>query len=80
MRFSHIADKIFDNLDNDSLVTCRLVNKTWFSFIEDSKLLWLRIIKTCTGNQVFWKVIVEKAPTDILKELSKALIDKVGSL
>ena len=51
LRFDHISNKIFNNLDNQSLVTCRLVNKTWLSYLEDSKLLWIRIIQKCTGNQ-----------------------------
>ena len=51
LRFDHISNKIFNNLDNQSLVTCRLVNKTWLSYLQDSKILWIRIIQWCTGNQ-----------------------------
>ena len=66
LRFDHISNKIFNNLDNQSLVTCRLVNKTWLSYLQDSKILWIRIIQWCTGNQSMGCVLFFHKPKNAL--------------
>ena len=77
----HIFEIILSNLDDQSLVTCRSVCKTFLESIDNGKILWIRIIhkrisdsKKCYQNEPrrLWKFIMDKAPTKIIKELAKA--------
>ena len=45
LRFPHIADKIFELLNNKSLTKCREVHKTWLWFIDSADFPWCRILK-----------------------------------
>ena len=45
LRFAHLGEDIFYSLDDKSLANCRKICKTWKSFIENQKVLWIRIIK-----------------------------------
>ena len=38
--FEHIGVQILSNLDLESLLECRLVDKTWNKFIDSKKYLW----------------------------------------
>ena len=44
-RFPHIAEQIFEYLDNISLTNCREVVKSWKDFIDNKYLPWKRIVK-----------------------------------
>ena len=43
-RFPHIGEEIMDQVDNAHLTECRVVNRFWRRFIDNQKLLWMRII------------------------------------
>ena len=43
-RISHIAENIFEQLDNNSLKNCREVTKLWQKYIDSKDLSWIRII------------------------------------
>ena len=43
-RFPHIAEQVFEQMDNKSLVNCREVSKTWMKFIDERNFSWIRII------------------------------------
>ena len=45
LRFPHIADQIFEILNNKSLAKCREVHKNWLRFIDDADFPWSRILK-----------------------------------
>ena len=45
LRFSHLAESIFENLDNQNLSKCREVGQSWKSFIDCNNLVWIRIQK-----------------------------------
>ena len=47
-RFPHIAEKIFEQLDNKSLANCREVTKSWQNFIDGINLIWIRIVNIPT--------------------------------
>ena len=44
LRFPHLGESIFDQLDNASFAKCRIVSKAWISFLEP-ELYPFRIIK-----------------------------------
>ena len=49
--FPHIFQQILDKLDQKSLADCRLVEKSWLYFVDNSKSNWIRMIKELTENQ-----------------------------
>ena len=44
-RFPHISEKIFDQLDDQNLVKCRRISKSWCNYLDNQKILYIRIIK-----------------------------------
>ena len=50
-RFPHIAEGIFEGLDDQSLTSCRLVEKSWKSLIDGRNYSWERIVKRCNLEQ-----------------------------
>ena len=51
LRFPHLAEKIFEGLDDQSLTSCRLVEKLWKSLIDGRNYSWERIVKRCNLEQ-----------------------------
>ena len=51
--FPHIAEKIFDQLDKESLRSCREVSKSWLNSIDKRNCLWKEILKNEGGEKVF---------------------------
>ena len=45
LRFSHLAESIFENIDNQNLSKCREVGQSWKFFIDSNNLVWIRIQK-----------------------------------
>ena len=39
LRFSHLSNLVFENLDNQSLVHCKLISRSWSNYIEQQKFL-----------------------------------------
>ena len=76
LRFPHVAEQIFQQLDNEDLAKCRKVKKLWQKFIDERNYPWLRIVNIPTilqdGNtymhlaaqcgqpDVFEKIIIEE--------------------
>ena len=50
-RFPHLFQQILEELDVRNFGDCRLVGKSWLSFINDEKSTWIRVIKTLTEDQ-----------------------------
>ena len=44
-RFPLIAEEIFKGLDDQSLTSCRLVEKSWKNVIDGRNYPWERIVK-----------------------------------
>ena len=51
--FPHVAEKIFDQLDQENLKTCRKVEKLWQKCIDNRYLLWNKLVKKEDGKKVF---------------------------
>ena len=48
LRFPHLGQKIFDQLDQASLKICTEVNQSWRKFIEDEKIHFKTLIRSYT--------------------------------
>ena len=47
-RFPHIAEKVFEQLDDKTLTKCKEVSQIWKQFIDDRNLPWVRIVQIPT--------------------------------
>ena len=45
LRFPHLSEKIFDNLNNGSLSKSREISKSWNLYLSDEKWYEIRILK-----------------------------------
>ena len=77
IRFSHLAESIFDKLDDKTLTKCRSVSKKWKAFIDNQKTLHVRKIKTKieefheVGDA--WNVVFKKGTTQEIMNLDDAV-------
>ena len=76
-RFPGLAEKIFDRLDNESLVNSRKVSRPWSEFTENEMFFLKRIIKKLIGGyenfQETWKLVMKKADMEMMNELALAV-------
>ena len=75
--FPGLADKIFDCLDDESLVNSRTVSRTWSEFTEDEMFFLRRTIRKLIDGYVdfkdTWKFVMKKADLEMTKELALAV-------
>ena len=50
VKFPHLTEKIFDHLENTSLAECRKVSGSWQSYLDEQKILQVRIIQSIVGK------------------------------
>ena len=78
VRFPHLSDMIFDNLNNQSLVSCKIVSKTWSIYIGEQKFYGIRIIEEnvpkCKYQKLSkpWFEVFKKANTETIMELKNS--------
>ena len=77
LRFPHLSEAIFKQLDNETLADCRTVNTIWLNFIDKERFIWIRMIENLIGHiskfQDNWKKVLAKTPQKIIKELAVAV-------
>ena len=49
LRFPHLAEQIYRELDNLSLVKCKEVSLSWYHFLDNNKASNIRVIKGYTN-------------------------------
>ena len=78
-RFPHIAEKIFEQLDNKSLTNCREVTKSWQNFINEINLIWIRIVNIPTilsDGDTYLHLAAQTGQTEMLGEILAEEHDK----
>ena len=60
LRFPHIGDQVFKQLDNEDLTKCRKISPSWNEFIDNQKLPWIRMMKKYLCELEFNKKILEE--------------------
>ena len=48
LRFPHLAEDTFQNLNNEGLVKCREGGRLWKNFIDERNYPWIRIVNIPT--------------------------------
>ena len=77
--FSKIPDlgeKIFKELDNQSLVKCKEIQRSWYNFMKEEKILWFRMIQNYLGDQndflTAWRKVLKQVPVDFVMHVAIA--------
>ena len=71
-RFQHIGEQIFKELDNKSFAKCRKADRSWKTFIDNQKFLWIRIIRFCSlDSKERPKKILKQTKFNVVKELAE---------
>ena len=73
LRFPHLAEQIFQQMDNKSLVKSREVRISWQNLIEERNYTWLRIVNIPTILQRKNTYLHLAAKTGHLKAFKMAL-------
>ena len=78
LRFSHLSENIFDQLDDVSFAKCRSVSKNWKVNIDKGKTHHVRkimiTVKKChVDDKDSWKRVLFKASTYTIIALSEAV-------
>ena len=77
LRFSHLSEMIFNNLDNQTLVTCKFASKELNTYLREQKFHQIRIIiETVTKFQDLrqpWIDVFKTANTMTIMELGYAV-------
>jgi hypothetical protein len=76
-RFPHLAERIFDQVDNQSLNNCKEISGEVLEYLENERFFWIRIIKKYQERlkdfPKLWKPVIDKTPTEIVKEIGIAV-------
>ena len=80
-RFPDIAEDIFENLDDESLVRCKEASRSMSSFLDEDNKFWKRIIRKYLNNletndfKKSWDVLIDLKQTgsEMFKELGRAV-------
>ena len=75
MKFPHLSELIFDHLDNQSLIHCKIVCKPWSIYIGHQKFYGIRVIKETLKKfhklSETWLEVFKKANSNTIMELRK---------
>ena len=72
LRFPHLVQDVFGELDNKNLANCRNLSRSCCNFIANEKFYWVRKIQNCvrmTKFQQQWNKVLENIPTQDAKEI-----------
>ena len=76
-RFPHLAERIFDQVDDHSLDNCKEISVEVQEYLDNERFFWIRIIKKYQENlkdfPESWKPVIVKTPTEIVKQIAIAV-------
>ena len=71
-----LGDKIFMELDNESLVKCKEVQRAWYNFINEEKGLWFKMIQNYIGDvngfSTAWRKVLRRVPVEFTMQIAIA--------
>ena len=72
LRFPHIVQDVFKELDNKSLTNCRNVSRVCCDFIDDEKFYWVRKIQNYVSMKNFlkqWQKVLRNTPIENVNKI-----------
>ena len=88
-RFPYISEQIFDQLDDQNLVKCRRISKSWCNYLDNQKVLYIRMIKQSIKSSDYNKAPSHSANfyadactncNPCIAGLKKGLFDDLGTI
>ena len=77
VKFPHLAQEIFKELDYKSIANCQKVSKIWFGFIDNQKFQCIRKMQEYKESMKYyngqWNKVMKKTPVQNIKELFVAV-------
>ena len=77
VKFPEMAEKIFEQLNNEDLIKSKEVTQAWCDLI-DQRLVWKRMVQSCTRKVEHYKsefnLVLKKIPRDNLKKFALACL------
>ena len=77
LRFSHLSEKIFASLDNESITKCRKVSKFWQNYLDNKKFVQIRKINAIVASfhtiGESWKNVLDTSSTATIMDLALAI-------
>ena len=77
-RFSHLAEQIFQNLNNEGLVKCREGGRFWQNFIDERNYPWIRIVNIPTILPHGWTYLhlaVRNGQIDMVEKIMRNSVE-----
>ena len=77
-RFSHLAERIFLNLNNEGLAKCREGGIFWKNFIDERNYPWIRIVNIPTILPHGWTYLhlaVRNGQIDMVETIMKNSVE-----
>jgi hypothetical protein len=79
LRFPHLSEAIFNNLDNQSLVSCRGVGRTWMNCLDTQKFLLMRKIQKSVETHFrfnkTWQMLAKNVSIGIIQQFDVATVE-----
>ena len=76
-RFPIASKMVLNNLDDQSLRNSKEASREISEFLDNGRFFWIRIIEKYKDNfngfEKSWKEVINKTPTDVLKQLAKSV-------
>ena len=80
LKFPKLSERIFQQLNNKSLLKCKRINRNWYKCIDNHRIQWIRKIeKIATNFDQFrneWKMVVKGISLENLKKICTILLRK----
>ena len=83
LRFPHLSEAIFDNMDNQSLFICINVSRIWLEYLKNQKFIYIRSMSNFVKDNIYpfdnkeveksWDRIIKKCNFETIVELKGAL-------
>ena len=74
LKIPDLGEKIFKEIDNQSLVKCKEVQRSWYNFINEEKVLWFRMIQNYIGDDneflTAWRKVLWKVPVAFVTQIA----------
>ena len=70
-RFPHLGEQIFQQLDYQNLVRCKMVSRSWLSCVEEQNFYYIQLIKAFTNcSDELLKNVLQKSKLEAVIELA----------
>ena len=78
LRFPHVGEQIFEQMDNKDLKKCTEAGKHWNGFISGQKIPWIRMIHKYVNCSKPWPDFFKKSKLETIEVIAKTMLEYGG--